>query len=231
MVASETNQYTSVFEEDDSHQFLGHAGHPGEDQRTKLNVLTSTASVTNNFANSELNVDPWEMDQSQGPPVGVGPHPVGVGSGPGGANILELKETNADEELENYFKDNETDNQKLSQLRHMLEKNLKSPSLNQASVVKPMGWNANAGSNVSVMANSEANSVMTSNQTPLNTRRRVSFIDPLIGKFFQSHSSLTSLTRILFEHSLSLLQVSLESPSSLPRVSPKSSSKETRRIP
>ena len=192
MVASETNQYTSVFEEDDSHQFLGHAGHPGEDQRTKLNVLTSTASVTNNFANSELNVDPWEMDQSQGPPVGVGPHPVGVGSGPSGANILELKETNADEELENYFKDNETDNQKLSQLRHMLEKNLKSPSLNQASVVKPMGWNANAGSNVSVMANSEANSVMTSNQTPLNTRRRVSFIDPLIGKFSltQSHSSL-----------------------------------------
>ena len=208
MVASETNQYTSVFEEDDSHQFLGHAGHPGEDQRTKLNVLTSTASVTNNFANSELNVDPWEMDQSQGPPVGVGPHPVGVGSGPSGANILELKETNADEELENYFKDNETDNQKLSQLRHMLEKNLKSPSLNQASVVKPMGWNANAGSNVSVMANSEANSVMTSNQTPLNTRRRVSFIDPLIGMFLisvrVSVGSRSGLVHVLFESLLSL---------------------------
>ena len=66
----------------------------------------------------------------------------------------------------------------------MLEKNLKSPSLNfKPASTKPIdpeaGWNSNvAGSNV-VMA-SEAASVMTPNQTPLNTRRRVSFIDPLI---------------------------------------------------
>merc|ERR1712001_577896 len=106
-----------------------------------------------------------------------------------------------DEELDKYFKDNEDNTHKLSQLRHMLEKNLKSPSLNfkpasgsiktidhhNPEVVSGVGgvWaNANAGSNVVNLNASEnpANVVnMTSNQnTPLNTRRRVSFIDPLI---------------------------------------------------
>merc|ERR1712223_783681 len=106
-----------------------------------------------------------------------------------------------DEELDKYFKDNEDNTHKLSQLRHMLEKNLNSPSLNfkpasgsiktidhhNPEVVSGVGggWaNANAGSNVVNLNASEnpANVVnMTSNQnTPLNTRRRVSFIDPLI---------------------------------------------------
>ena len=198
MVADPSNQFTSVFEEDDSHQFMSH--HEAEQQR-KLSVLTSTSAsvsatnksewVTNNEINP--NIDPWEMDQSN--PV---TNNQVVGSNNPGA--LDLKEP-IDEELDKYFKDNEDNTHKLSQLRHMLEKNLKSPSLNfkpasgsiktidhhNPEVVSGVGgvWaNANAGSNVVNLNASEnpANVVnMTSNQnTPLNTRRRVSFIDPLI---------------------------------------------------
>ena len=169
MVTADTNpnQYTSVFEEDDSHQFLTHH----EADQRKLSVLTSAASGTNKewVANNELNptLDPWEqMDQTNQTTQ---------------SNTLDLKDP-VEEELDKYFKDNDDNTQKLSQLRHMLEKNLKSPSLNfKPASTKPIdeaGWNSNAGSNV-VMA-SEAASVMTPNQTPLNTRRRVSFIDPLI---------------------------------------------------
>ena len=80
---------------------------------------------------------------------------------------LEIKEP-IDEELDTLFKDNpmsgphdNENQQKLSQLRHMLEKNLKSPSL---------AYSTNGGQQVT----SEA--VLTSTQPPLSTRRRVSFI-------------------------------------------------------
>ena len=96
---------------------------------------------------------------------------------------LEIKEP-IDEELDTLFKDNDNQ-QKLSQLRHMLEKNLKSPSL--AYKPKPaeeMQWSTNGGNVVT----SEA--VLTSAQhPPLSTRRRVSFIvqDP-VGQANQQHN-------------------------------------------
>lgn len=212
--ADPSNQFTSVFEEDDStHQFLSHH-HVEEQQRKQLSVLTNSSnnssvvvnatSVSANTNKSEWvtnnveinpNIDPWcdQMDQSNNPVNSNNSNNL-----PGGG-ALDLKEP-IDEELDKYFKDNEDNTHKLSQLRHMLEKNLKSPSLNfkpasgsiktidhhNPEVVSGVGgWaNANAGSNVVNLNASEnpANVVnMTSNQnTPLNTRRRVSFIDPLI---------------------------------------------------
>ena len=130
MVAEAPNQYTSVFEEEDPHQFLHH------DNQNKLNVInTSNGKETGGpgggppgngggptpWGNSDPNLDcikPWELEQ--GPPTGGPP-----GVGPGGVVVnpqgqvsqLEMKEP-IDEEVDKYFKDNSPnndDNQKVSQ--------------------------------------------------------------------------------------------------------------------
>ena len=127
MVAEAPNQYTSVFEEEDPHQFLHH------DNQNKLNVLnTSNGKETGGggtpWGNSDPNLDcikPWELEQPTGGPPGGGP----VGVNPQ-VSQLEMKEP-IDEEVDKYFKDNSPnndDNQKLSQLRTMLVEKLKSPS-------------------------------------------------------------------------------------------------------
>ena len=138
--------------EDPTHGFYesnsnGNGPPPSEVNQSKL----ETSSVS--AANLEC-IKPWDLEPNQV----VQPN-------------LEIKEP-IDEELDTLFKDNpmsghdNENQQKLSQLRHMLEKNLKSPSL---------AYSTNGGQQVT----SEA--VLTSTQPPLSTRRRVSFIvqDPV----------------------------------------------------
>ena len=125
------NQYTSVFEDhDDPHQFL---------QQQHEQASSTVHDQGNNGAGVKLNgkdwgdtavndpdldcIKPWELEQTQTvQPVVQAP-------------VVEIKEP-IDEEVDKYFKDNDHvvnsadhDNQKLSQLRNMLVKNLKSPSL------------------------------------------------------------------------------------------------------
>ena len=253
-----SNQFTSVFDEDDStHQFLSHH-HEGlvaaEQQRKQLSVLTGSSnnssvnvgtsvSGANNTNKSEWvtnnveinpNIDPWEqMDvQSNNPVNNSNNLPVNNSVTGSGNSALDLKEP-IDEELDKYFKDNE-DTHKLSQLRHMLEKNLKSPSLNfkpASTIIKTIdhvevsgvgGWNnANVtGSNVVMNTSENPASVVnmtTSNQTPLNTRRRVSFIDPLIVQ--EVSNVLISRKKILF-----IFLICRSGPENLKKARPKNSS-------
>ena len=141
--------------EETPHGFLHHesvGSNGGSNPQGKLTVLNNSNEAVTVAAATNLEcIKPWDLEPSQ-----VQPN-------------LEIKEP-IDEELDTLFKDNpmshDENQQKLSQLRHMLEKNLKSPSL---------AYSTNGGSVVT----SEA--VMTSTQPPLSTRRRVSFIvqDPV----------------------------------------------------
>ena len=132
MVAAEApNQYTSVFEDDDTHQFLHHEVANAVASTNASNVIAGNggpASKLNgkDWGTSDPDLDcikPWELEQTQTvQPVVQAP-------------VVEIKEP-IDEEVDKYFKDNDHvvnsadhDNQKLSQLRNMLVKNLKSPSL------------------------------------------------------------------------------------------------------
>lgn len=138
--------------EDPTHGFYesnSNGNGPPSSEVNQSKLETSSVSA----ANLEC-IKPWDLEPNQV----VQPN-------------LEIKEP-IDEELDTLFKDNpmsghdNENQQKLSQLRHMLEKNLKSPSL---------AYSTNGGQQVT----SEA--VLTSTQPPLSTRRRVSFIvqDPV----------------------------------------------------
>jgi hypothetical protein len=173
-------QYTSVFEdEEDSHQYLHH------DEQSKISVLipTSTTAKEVHWSDNEANtqrmdcIKPWELEQQeqeqeQQQQVQIGKEPI-------------------DEELVKYFKDNnvnndESQNLKLSQLRQLLEKNLKSPSLAfKPASIKPedqdvQAWDHdNTAASVEVVPDATTPVVVNQTPTSLSNRRRVSF-NPLI---------------------------------------------------
>lgn len=152
MVDEVSNQYTSVFEDD---QY-------GLQPQSKMSDVTGSSVVTSS-ASMDC-IKPWDLDQPQSDMTGD-------------IDVNHIKEP-VDEELDKYFKDttstSEADSQnlKLSQLRHILEKNLKSPLAFKASKVQDPEWNQN-----SVPVTSEAGGQNHhGHQAPLSTRRRVSFI-------------------------------------------------------